>query len=92
MKTTVDLDDLLTTKEASAILGVKPNTLEIWRHKGHGPPFMRLGDGPCAPIRYLRSAINEFCQQRTFKSTSAYSPAAVASTKPNSCRSFGGSA
>lgn len=86
MTTSVDLYDLLTTKEASVLLGVKRNTLEIWRHKGKGPPFLRLGDGPCAPVRYLRSALTDWLAARSFASTSAYSPAAT-STKSNSCRS-----
>lgn len=89
--TSVDLDDLLTTKEASVILGVRPNTLEIWRHQGRGPTYIRLGDGPCAPVRYLRSLLTEFCERRRFNSTSAYSLAAVGPGKPNSCRSSGAS-
>lgn len=28
------IDDLLTNEEAAALLGIKPNTLEIWRGKG----------------------------------------------------------
>ena len=31
MTTTIDLDDLLTTKEAATLLGLKYGTLEIWR-------------------------------------------------------------
>lgn len=92
MNTTVDLDDLLTTKEAATLYGVKPNTFEIWRHKGRGPPFIRLGDGPCAPVRYVRSVLMEWLASRSFNSTSAYSPAALASAKANSCRSSGASA
>lgn len=89
--TSVQLDDLLTTKEAATALGVKPNTLEIWRHKGKGPPFLRLGDGPCAPIRYVRGVVSDWLEARTFAHTSAYSPA-LTSTKLNSCRSSGASA
>ena len=91
MTATVNLDDLLTTKEAASVLSVKPNPLEIWRHKGKGPPFVRVGDGPCAPIRYVRSALTEWLASRSFAHTSAYSTA-LAPTKPNSCCSARASA
>ncbi len=31
------------TQEAAAYLGVKPNTLEIWRCKHRGPKYAKLG-------------------------------------------------
>lgn len=34
---------LRNTKEAAARLSVKPNTLEIWRVRGEGPRFVKLG-------------------------------------------------
>lgn len=46
--------DLLTNEEAAALLGIKPNTLEIWRTKGKGPEFVKLGRTKSAPIRYWR--------------------------------------
>jgi len=92
MTKTVSLDDLLTTKEAATVLGVKPNTLEIWRTKGKGPPFLRLGDGPCAAVRYLRSALMEWLASRSFASTSAYSPAALAYGKQHNRSPSGASA
>ncbi len=36
-------DDLLTNEEAAALLGIKPNTLEIWRGKGKGLTSSRWG-------------------------------------------------
>jgi hypothetical protein len=80
-------DDLLTSAEAAAVLGVKNNTLEIWRHKGKGPPFIKLGNTPQSPVRYLRSVIDQFCEQQTFASTSGYSEAAQRNVKPNNRRS-----
>ncbi|WP_269218938.1 helix-turn-helix transcriptional regulator [Brevundimonas vesicularis] len=91
MAVTVNLDDLLTTKEAASVLGVKPNTLEIWRHKGRGPPFIRLGDGPCAPIRYFRIELSKWLASHSYAHTSAYSPSAQTSDKFNKCRSTGAS-
>lgn len=33
----------LNTAEAAAYLGVRPNTLEIWRCKHRGPKYAKLG-------------------------------------------------
>jgi len=33
----------LSTREAAAYLGVRPNTLEIWRCKHRGPKYAKLG-------------------------------------------------
>lgn len=33
--------ELLDTRAAAKILGVKPATLRSWRHRGKGPPFKR---------------------------------------------------
>lgn len=88
---TVDLNDLLLNEEAAALLGIRGNTLEIWRHKGKGPPFIKLGDAPQAPVRYLRSALMEWVAKRSFANTSAYSPAALASGKQHNRSPVGAS-
>jgi len=33
----------LNTREAAQYLGVKPNTLEVWRCKHRGPRYIKLG-------------------------------------------------
>jgi hypothetical protein len=33
----------LNTHEAAAYLGVRPNTLEVWRCKHRGPKYAKLG-------------------------------------------------
>lgn len=71
MTTTVDLGDLLSNEQTAAMLGVKPNTLEIWRCKGKGPAFIKLGEHPSSPIRYQRSRVMSWIEARTFSSTSA---------------------
>ena len=40
---------LVSTKIAAALLGLKPNTLAIWRAGGLGPAFVRVGS---RAIRY----------------------------------------
>ena len=67
--------DLLTNEEAAALLGIKPNTLEIWRStKGKGPKFIKYGDSKQAPIRYHIDDITAWLESRKFSSTSAYAP------------------
>jgi hypothetical protein len=80
-------DDLLTSAETAALLGIKPNTLEIWRHKGKGPIFQKYGRTPQAPIRYRRSTVMEWLERQSFSSTSGYSPAALSNLKSNNRRS-----
>lgn len=50
-------DDYLTAVEVSAYLVLETSTVEKWRHpsrgrKASGPPYIRMGDGPKAPVRY----------------------------------------
>ena len=69
---TVDLDDLLSNEQTAAILGVRPNTLEIWRCKGKGPAFIKLGEHPSSPIRYQRSRVTAWIDAHLHASTSSY--------------------
>lgn len=71
MTTTVNLEELLTNVEAAKLLGLKPNTLEIWRCQGKGPRFIKMGAVPQAPIRYLRSDVADWIAGQRFISTSA---------------------
>lgn len=41
---------------AAAELGVKPDTLKTWRHRGVGPAFVRVGRA----IRYQRDDLASF--------------------------------
>jgi predicted DNA-binding transcriptional regulator AlpA len=36
-------DVLLTEKEAAALLGLRPNTLNAWRNRATGPKYLRIG-------------------------------------------------
>lgn len=37
------LEPLLDVRQASAILGVEPRTLDDWAYKGLGPAFIKVG-------------------------------------------------
>ena len=32
-----------TQEEAALLIGVKPTTLSMWRHKGRGPRYLKIG-------------------------------------------------
>ena len=54
------LDEAVTTAEASRITSVPACTLQTWRSRGDGPPFLKLG----AAVRYQRRALFEWLAAR----------------------------
>jgi hypothetical protein len=66
-------DQLLTTKELAAWFRVSVQWLEIGRHKGYGPLFVRPKP---RMIRYLRSDVLAWLASRTYASTAQYRPLA----------------
>ncbi len=88
----IDYRTLLSNAEAAALLGVTPNTLKFWRHKGRGPVFIKYGDSPRSGVGYDPADIEAWKAERKFASTSAYSPAARANAKPNGRRAAEASA
>lgn len=48
---------------AAAFLGVKPGTLEIWRTKREGPPFLKIGK----VVRYSVADLREYLEARRQK-------------------------
>ena len=75
-------EDLLNSAETAAILGIKLNTLEIWRIRGNGPAYVKLGNNGRAPVRYRRADVIAWIEQRLRASTSAHSAALVAAQRP----------
>lgn len=59
------MDELLTTIEVAALLGLKPGTLENWRAVGKGPPFRRLG----AAIRYAMADVRAWVEGQPLETT-----------------------
>ena len=57
---------LLTTEQAADYLGVKPRTLESWRLKGIGLPFVKVG----RLVRYLQTTLDDWLLSCQRKSTS----------------------
>lgn len=62
-------DDLLTTEQVAVWLGVSTQCLEIGRHRGYGPKFIRLST---RRTRYSRALVLEWLRQRTHQATAEY--------------------
>jgi predicted DNA-binding transcriptional regulator AlpA len=65
-----DGDDLLSTEEVARWLRVSTQFLEICRHKGRGPKYVRLST---RRTRYLRSSVIEWLRERQYQATAEYS-------------------
>lgn len=62
---------LLNNEAAASALGISPVTLKIWRCKGKGPRFIKLGESKQAGVAYDPVEIDAWKAARTFASTSA---------------------
>jgi hypothetical protein len=51
---------------AASIIGCKPKTLEAWRTRGGGPPFVRVG----RLAKYRGSDLHAWIEQNVRRSTS----------------------
>ena len=69
-------DQLLNTKQVAGFLGVKPQTVRLWRHRGKGPHYVRLG-GRYGRVLYRAQDVDSWLAQRTFSSTSEETVAAL---------------
>src|SRR5947209_983071 len=67
------LSDLLSPPQAAAYLGKSPKSMAVWRNQGLGPPWLRVGTGPTAPVRYRRAELIAWLETRLFTSTAQYS-------------------
>lgn len=59
-------DDVLLGEAAAADVlgGLSTKTLQAWRTEKRGPRFVKLGDGPRAPVRYRLSELRRWLQER----------------------------
>lgn len=61
-----DWDPLLTSAEVAARFRIKPDTLQKWRRRGHGPPYVMVA--PKNP-RYRLSDVRAYVEARTVENT-----------------------
>lgn len=55
--------DLITEKEAAQILGIKPQSLAVWRMNGENLSFIRIG----RLIRYRREDLEHWIEGQTVR-------------------------
>src|SRR5262249_12882505 len=52
-------DRLLNQESAAALIGVKPLTMETCKHKGRGPPFIKVGRNAFYKAADIEQWLNE---------------------------------
>jgi hypothetical protein len=62
------MDILIPSREAAAFIGVSPATLDNWRVRGDGPPFLKT-PGRTGKVLYDPADIEAWRTQRRFLST-----------------------
>ena len=60
---------LLTTPQAAALMGLRPNTLEIWRVSGKGPAYRKLAG---RAVRYVEAEVVDWLAACRHRNTSEY--------------------
>lgn len=53
------IERLLIPAEVASVLGVKPDTLRIWRNRGCGPAFLHVG----RLCRYRESDVERYIER-----------------------------
>jgi hypothetical protein len=61
---------LLTTRQAAHFLALEAQTLEVWRVKGKGPSFVKIG----SLVRYERQELQAFVERNRRRSTADPGP------------------
>ena len=68
--TPLDEDRLLTTAEFCQIAGgIQPQTARLWRMRGVGPRFVRIGDPPFGRVFYRTTDVRHWLAERSASST-----------------------
>ena len=59
----------LTTSDLAKLLGKKDQTIRVWRSRGKGPRYIRLG-GRTGRVIYFEEDVKEWLAARTYTGTS----------------------
>lgn len=74
----IGADPLLKEDRAAAFLGLSIKTLQNKRVLGGGPPYVKLGAGLRAPVRYRLSVLRAYVESCTRGSTAEHAAKAAA--------------
>ena len=74
---TITQTDLLATREAAALVGLSPRTLERYRVTGEGPRFLKLG----RRVVYPRLELDSWLSTKVRRSTSDPGPSPLTDTR-----------
>lgn len=72
MTTSTSTDDpvmLVSSKDAAKMIGIKPQTLRLWRYAGRGPRFVRLGENRYCQTAYRVSDIEAWIEAHSYSTT-----------------------
>lgn len=58
---------LLTESQVAERLRLSRRTLQGFRGRGEGPPYVKLGSGRCAPVRYPEDLLNEYLRAQVHR-------------------------
>jgi predicted DNA-binding transcriptional regulator AlpA len=75
---------LLTGSETAPLIGIQPKTLETWRWRGFGPPFIKIGH----LVRYRKEDVLAWLEAQTRRNTTESST--FATPKRASCTNHEG--
>jgi predicted DNA-binding transcriptional regulator AlpA len=64
--TTLDDAQIISTRQAAALIGTSADVLRAMRHRGTGPKFHRI-EG-VQSVLYLRSEVEDFIAERALES------------------------
>ncbi|MFF0076581.1 helix-turn-helix transcriptional regulator [Streptomyces sp. NPDC005494] len=65
MKDRVPIDELLSPRQVEELYGFQAQTLANWRWTGLGPDYIKMSPGKGGRIRYKRSAVEAWLDERT---------------------------
>lgn len=63
-----DDDVLIDGRQLAEWLGLSPRTLEIWRWRGGGPAYVKIGKA----VRYRKGTVRQWMASREYENTSQY--------------------
>lgn len=61
----LEQDRLVDEHEAASVLGLKRQTMAVWRSRGRGPMFVRIG----RLVKYRMSELSRYVDSNTFANT-----------------------